>query len=190
MNTIGGVRIGLQGTGLETENETLNSVYTLVDLLFAQTLSVNGRLLTQQPSCTFQLTKVINKTYPLEAGGETHFSGLWLPSISEGLDQMFVDDNEFKYGTSSSTVLSIVMIETSSYVLNTQRPITDEDELIFTNLLFTIVCLEIFGLGFLIFKLMIIPIIKPIFEYCRHRTPINKSCTNNVNLSTISTSQV
>jgi hypothetical protein len=181
-NTIGGIRIGLEGPGLETENDTLESAYTLANLSFAQTLSASGSVLTQQPSFTLQLTKVINRTYSLEAEGVTEFSGIWLPIISGNSDQMFVDASEYKYGTSSNTILSIVFSETSSYMLNTQRPIADQDEIIFTDLLFTILCLEIFGLGFLIFKLIIFPIFKGILGYCRRETPPEKSGTDDIEL--------
>jgi hypothetical protein len=181
-NTIGGLRIGLEGPGVETKNNTFNGVYKLIDLAFAQTLSITDRLLTQQPSCTLQITKVVNHTYPLEENGETEFSGVWLPTFSGTLDEMFVDENEYKYGTSSSNILSIVITETSYYTLNTQWPITDQDELIFTNILFTIVCLEIFGLGFLIFKLIIIPLVKRIFGYCHRTTSTHKLRKNNLHL--------
>jgi hypothetical protein len=67
-------------------------------------------------------------------------------------------------------------------MLNTERPITGEDELIFANLLFTIVCLEIFGLGFLIFKLIIIPGIKEIFGYCCPQTLTEKLSKHNIDL--------
>ena len=173
-NTIGGLRIGLEGPGEQADSETQNAAYTLVDLRFAKTLSVSRRLLTQQPSISLQLTKVINHTYPLEDDGKAEFSALWLPTVSGSLDRMFVDESKYAYGTSSSTVLSIVISETSYYTLNTQWPITSEDELIFSNLLFTIVCLEIFGLGFLIFKLMIIPLLKRIFAFCRRRRTLTK----------------
>jgi hypothetical protein len=190
INTIGGFRISLEGPGVDVENDTLKTAYKLVDLAFAQTLYIAGRLLTQQPSCTLQITKVINRTYSLEADGETQFSGIWSPVLSGSLDQMFVDDSEYKYATSSSNVLSIVISETSYYTLNTQWPITDVDELIFTNLLFTIVCFEIFGLGFLIFKLIIIPLIKRIFNYCHRRPSTEKSSLNNFILSQASTTRM
>ncbi len=178
IHTISGLRIGLEAPGTTVENAALNSAYTLVDLVFAQTLSINGRLLTQQPSCTLQLTKLINRTYPLGEGDKTQFSAFWLPFVSDTLDQMFVDENEYKYATSSSTVLSIVINETPYYILNTQRPIADQDEVIFTDLLFTIVCLEIFGLGFLIFKLIIAPLIKRVVNYCPQRRPPENSYKN------------
>jgi hypothetical protein len=169
IDTIGGFRLGLEGPGVSMVNDTLNAAYILADLVFAQTLSVSGSLLTQQPSCTLQITKVINRTYPLTADGETELSAIWLPIISENLDEMFVDETEYNYATSSSIVISIMISETTYYVSNVERPIADEDEIIFTNLLFTIVCLEIFGMGFLIFKLIIIPLVKHVFGLCLHR---------------------
>ena len=117
---------------------------------------------------------MINHTYPLGEDGETQFSGIWLPTIVGSSDQMFVDENEHIYATSSSTVVSIIISETTYYTLNVQRPITDEDELIFTNLLFTIVCLEIFGLGFLIFQLIFLPLGKRVFGLC-HRRPSSET---------------
>ncbi|CAF1312602.1 unnamed protein product [Adineta ricciae] len=176
-NTIGAFRLSFQGPGSELMNTTLSTSYTLQDLVFSQTLSYNGRLLAQQASCTLQFTKIINRTYPLEEHGETKFSGLWLPTLSTSVDNVFADENEYKYSTSTSTVLSIVISETSSYVLNVQKPITAKQELVFTNLLYTIVCLEIFGLGFLIFKLIVIPFFKSILRYFRqrHRSAANHS---------------
>ncbi len=184
-NTIGGLRIGLTGSGVHVGNTTFNAGYTLVDLAFAQTTSISDYILTQQPSYALELTKIINYTYPLAENGETQLSGLWLPIFSGSADQMFVDEKEYKYSTSSSTTLSLVITETTYYVMNTERPITSEDELIFTNLLFTIICLEIFGLGFLIFKLIIIPLTKHIFQYFHPSPPTEKSSENHVELSQI-----
>jgi hypothetical protein len=168
-NTVGGLRMRLEGPGVYEENESLEAVYTLGNLTFAQVFSVSDRLLTQQPSCTLQLVKVINYTYPLSEGGYANLSAIWLPSFSTNLDQMFVDENEYKHATNLNTVLSIVISEASYYMLNTQKPITDEAEMIFANLLFTIVCLEIFGLGFLVFKLIISPNVQRLVKYCRQR---------------------
>jgi hypothetical protein len=190
-NTIGGVRIGLEGGVVALENNTLSDAYTLINLTFAQALSVSDRLLTQQPSCAIQITKVINRTYPLATEGESQFNGVWFPTLSGNLDQMFVDENEYRYATSSSTIFSIVISQTSYYVLNTQWPITDEEELIFTDLLFTIVCLEIFALGLLIFELIIIPLIKWIFGYCcRRRTSTKRSSENDFELPEIFTTRL
>ncbi|CAF2097049.1 unnamed protein product [Rotaria magnacalcarata] len=70
INTIGGVRISLAGPSAEEENTSLEAQYNLVELTFAQTLSLNGCVLTEQPSLTMQLTKVINRTSPLHENDE------------------------------------------------------------------------------------------------------------------------
>lgn len=178
-NTIGGLRLGLEGPEAESEDSTLEASYQLVDLNFAQTFFVSDRLLAQQPSCTLQLTKVINQTYPLSEGEETHFSGIWLPSFSANLDQMFVNQDEYIRSTSSNTILSIVTNETPFYMMNIQKPITDGAELIFANILFTILCFEIFGLGFLLFKLIILPLIRRLANCCHCKTKKDESSKSN-----------
>jgi hypothetical protein len=181
-NTIGGLHIRLEGSGTYEENEALEANYNLVDLAFAQAFFIPGRLLTQQPSCTLQLTKVINQTYPLSEGGQTQFSGIWLPSFSPNLDELFVDESEYIHATSTNTMLTIVISETPYYMLNMQKPITDRDELVFTNLLFTIVCLELFGLGFLIFKLFIFPLLRRLLSYCCGRKIEEESRNSSIDL--------
>ncbi len=189
-NTIGGLHMRLEGPGTDEESESLEAVYTLADLAFAKTFFVSGRLLAQQPSCTLQLTKVINQTYPLNEGGQTQFSAIWLPSFTANLDQMFADESEYIYSTTSNSVLSIVINETPYYILNTQKPITDQAELIFTNLLFTIVCLEIFGLGFLLAKLIVIPLLRRLFNCCWKHTKKEETYKTNLDLPETSTSRL
>jgi hypothetical protein len=174
---IGGFRLGLTGPGSHEENETLNAVYTLVDLDFGQTFSIPGQFLSQQPLFTVQLTKLINRTYPIDEDGETAFSAMWTAYIVN-TDENFVDENEYKYEINSGTTISIVISETPYYISNTQRPITDQAELIFTDLLFTIVCIEVFGLLFLIFKLGIIPLTRRLWNCRRRRTETEKSPEN------------
>ena len=54
-------------------------------------------------------------------------------------------------------MLNIIISEASFFVKNRQSPIAKQPEVIFHNLLFTIVCLELFGLIFLLFKLALLP---------------------------------
>jgi hypothetical protein len=166
----------------EMENDTLNWIYKLLDLGYSQSLSMSSRILTQRPSFTIQITKVINRTYPLESEGETEFSARWLPTFTGSLDQMFVDENEYQYATSTNTILSITISETPYYVLNIQRPITD--------LLFTIVCLEIFGLGFLIAKLIILPLIKQIIHLIHQLFKKNKLSKDKVDPPQLSKTRI
>jgi len=77
------------------------------------------------------------------------------------------------YVTSSnltSTTLTIVISETPYYIKNLQSPIARLPEIIFRLLLFIILCLEISGLIFLIFKLLLIPLFYKIARaYCRNK---------------------
>ncbi|CAM4967420.1 unnamed protein product [Rotaria socialis] len=183
INTIGGVRLALEGSGTQQKNDILQVSYTLVDVEFAQAFSAPGLLLTQQPSLTLQLTKVINRTYPLTEGGQTQLNGIWMPYVSTDINQIFVNENQYIYAISSNTILSLVISETPYYVLNTQQPIVDEAELIFTNVLFTILCMEIFGLMLLIFKVIIVPLFGRFNNYYQRQSTTEKSLTNNFDLS-------
>lgn len=182
INTIGGIRLALEGSGTEEENESLEASYKLLDLSFAQTFSYAGRVLIEEPSFNIQLTKIINRTYPLSDPGIKTLSALWLPYVSVDVGQIFATENEYIYATSTDTTISLVISETSFYVLNTQKPIADEAELIFTDLLFTITCIEIFGLIFLMFKLLIVPIMKYLLK-CRRRPLAEKPLTSIVDES-------
>ncbi len=71
----------------------------------------------------------------------------------------------------SKITLSIIISETSFYIKNNQAPIAKRPEIVFHNLLFTIVFLEIFGLVFLLFKLIFIPL----FEHLQHRKKFHQN---------------
>jgi hypothetical protein len=97
---------------------------------------------------------------------ESEFEGIWYPTFVVDKNQMFLSQQT--YLTTADllqTTLVIVISETPFYIKNHQSPITKKPEVIFHNLLFTIVCLEIFGLVFLLFKLLLIPV----FEYIQDR---------------------
>ena len=68
----------------------------------------------------------------------------------------------------ASTTITIIISETSYYIQNHQSPIAKQSEIIFHNLLFTIVCLEIFGLIFLLFKLAFLPLIRIIGQHFKN----------------------
>ena len=168
-NTIGGLRLGLEGPGASNERHELEGIYSLMNLSSYETFWKPGRLLTRTPSVTCYLTKLINRTYGLSEHEPMHLSAVWLPSVAVGVDDTFSDESEYVYATSSSSVLTMSISETPYYTVNTQKPITDFAELIFTNILFTIVCLEIFGLVFLVFKLILLPWFKQLISYCQRR---------------------
>ena len=79
---------------------------------------------------------------------------------------MFISSNEYiKSSNLTSTHITLTISETSYYIKNRQLPIAKLREIIFHNLLFTIVCIEIFHLCILLCKLMIIPPLKFIGKY-------------------------
>ena len=95
----------------------------------------------------------------MSGNNQSEFAGIWYPTFQVDENQMFVTKEQYMTTTDlSTTTLNIVISETSFYIQNHQAPIAKRPEIIFHNLLFTIVCLELFGLVFLIFKLIIIPL--------------------------------
>ncbi|CAF1076223.1 unnamed protein product [Adineta ricciae] len=72
---------------------------------------------------------------------------------------MLISITDYAVQTISETSVSLVLSETPYYVVNRQSPIAKLNEIIFHNIVFLIVCLEMFGLLFLVMKLFILPII-------------------------------
>lgn len=71
---------------------------------------------------------------------------------------MFISSNEYAtLNNLTSTKLTMIISESSYYIKNRQLPIAKLGEIIFHNLLFTLVCVEIFRLLVLLVKLIIVP---------------------------------
>jgi len=118
-------------------------------------------------------SQVVNETEPL-FGSDSDFGGIWYPTFTYSLTQMFIDANSYITSADlTSMTFTIDISETSYYVKNVQSPIAKEPEIIFHTILFTIVCLEICGLIFVICKLLLIPLIYKIYEFFSGR-PTNK----------------
>jgi hypothetical protein len=64
----------------------------------------------------------------------------------------------------TTTNVTVSIVKSIFYVSNVQETIARQTEIIFHNLLFTIVVLELFGLLFLIMKLFIAPLFHIIFQ--------------------------
>lgn len=156
IQTIGGLRVGLSGSAYKNEH------YNQRDLQFHQGFYKDGQLLTQNLPIVFQLTKVINETVPM-MGEESEYSGIYIPTFTIDTSSLFLTADEYNQLNFTSTVVTIDIQETPYYVKNLQEPIAKSSEIIFHNLLFTIVCLEIFGLGFLLYKLAVKPFFALLF---------------------------
>jgi hypothetical protein len=118
----------------------------------------------------------VNETEPL-SGSDSDFAGIWYPTFTYSVSQMFIDATSYIMSANlTSTTLTIAISETSYYVQNVQSPIAKQPEVIFHTLLFTIVCLELCGLLFVICKLVVIPLFYKVYAlYTGH--PRNKVYT-------------
>ncbi|CAF1348085.1 unnamed protein product [Adineta ricciae] len=161
---IGAIRIRLSA------NENKNDLYKLKSLNFSETFYDNSnRTLAQTIHINLELTKVIfiaiNETESLTSH-ESKFSGIWYPTFVADANHMFISSSEYiKLSNLTSTRITLTITETSYYIKNRQLPIAKLREIIFHNLLFTIVCIEIFHLCILLCKLMVIPPLKFIGKY-------------------------
>lgn len=157
----GGFRVGLQGPSMTDGN------FEVLELNFSYAFYHDDRTLTQDPIITIQLIKLINITDPLSSNGETLYSALWIPTFIKSDDQLFYSESDFqRYHIHENTILTVQITEATYYILNQQEPITKLTEVIFTNILFTTMCIELFALTFLFYKLAISPIFKALLSLC------------------------
>jgi len=117
--------------------------------------------MSSRPEFDITLTKVINRTESLKNGDLSKYSGLWIPLIN-GKDvttkliyQPIVDDF-YRYFYLSSKI-TVRQVESQFYIQNKQEPIARKFEIFFHNILFLGVTIELFGLTFLISKLVLLP---------------------------------
>lgn len=149
--TIGAIRIGLFGEAKKS------GIYSLKELNFYQSFFKIGQILARNLPITMSLTKVVNETLAMD-GGESTFGGIHIPTFTVDYNSLFYNVDQFVRSTLISTTLSLVLSETPYYVKNLQQPIAKPSEIIFQNLLFITVCLELFGLIFLSYKLVFKPL--------------------------------
>ncbi len=174
--------------------------YTLLGLNFASTFvpSTLDQVLAPSSLFSIALTQIVNRTAPLNSDGLPTLSAIWSSSFSVATDQLFTNESRYTFFQQTQTNVSVTIGESLFYVSNVQEPIARQAEIIFHNLLFTIVVLELFGLAFLIIKLLIAPLFHAILGHVRRRTKkerydVNKDdlamvVVNKINLPIISKS--
>ena len=150
IKTIGAIRIGLFGVGHQYEK------YTLKELNFYQAFYKNGYILSRNVPVGLTLTKVVNETLAID-GSDSLFGGLYVPTFTVDYNSLFSTGDQFVRSTITLTTLALTITETPYYVKNLQQPIAKPSEIIFQSLLFMTVCLELFGLIFLSYKLLFKP---------------------------------
>jgi hypothetical protein len=89
--------------------------------------------------------------------------------LSVDSDQLFTNQSRYTFFYRTQTNISVTIGQDIFYISNLQQPIARQTEIIFHCLLFTIVVLEVFGLLFLLMKLLFIPVFRTILNHLRHK---------------------
>lgn len=147
-----------------------------MDLNFASTFvsSSLDQVLAQSTVFPIELTQIVNQTDPLNSDGLSVFSAIWSYSFSVDSDQLFTNENRYTFFYRTQTNISVTIDQNIFYISNLQQPIARQTEIIFHSLLFTIVVLEVFGLIFLVVKLLFIPVFRIILDHLRHKLLKNR----------------
>ena len=121
------------------------------------------------------MTGVINETAPLNFHDQPIFSTGWSPQLQTNMDDIFTVESRYSFYRRKNTVVSISLTEVLYFVHNIQEPIARRSEIIFRNLLFTIVVLEVFRLAFLLLKIFFMPLVRLVTNYISKKKMQNKS---------------
>ena len=171
--TIGGLRIGLSSPGHEETG------YKLEELHFYQSFSKIGYMMSNTLPLALAMTKIINETKPM-IGEESEYGGIYVPTFTIDPNSLFVSNDQYVRSSLTTTTLVLVISETPYYVKNVQQPIARQPEMIFRSLLFTVVCLELFGLVFIFYILVLKPIRALLSKICGTDEAKEKKKTKNM----------
>jgi hypothetical protein len=75
-------------TGLTSPLSNVTNSWTQ-ELEFLKSFYQTNQILSQNPVINLQLTKAINITEGLTSADDTTYSGLWLPTLTFNVDQLF-----------------------------------------------------------------------------------------------------
>ena len=156
---IGGLYICLTGP-ITTAND---SAYVVQELNYCVPLSSNNETLANNLEINFALSKVINRTELLRYSDSANYSGIWIPTMTNGpLDDglRYRQQGAFLRYLSTANTITITFSETQFYMINKQEPIARMNEILFHNVLFTTTIIGLFALAFLLFKLTFMPLIQ------------------------------
>ncbi len=166
---VGGMRLCLYGPG------HIDSVHALQTLDMCQLFSTVNETLSSMTTLHMIMIKVVNVTKPLKVGGDTHYDGRWAPTFVESSlsdELIYEQDGHYLRYISERTIVTITLSEHPFYLQNNQQPIVRRAELAFHTLLFCTLIIELFGMGFLLFRLVIMPFIRAVLR-CYHREKRN-----------------
>jgi hypothetical protein len=155
-----------------------------MELNFASTFIPSSLDEVLAPATLFalQLTQIINRTAPWNGDDLPTYSAIWSSSFTVEADELFSEETRYTFFQRTYTNVTITIDESLFYVSNLEEPIARQSEIIFHNLLFTIVVLELFGLLFLMIKLLLIPAFNTIFKRFKYISKKNQvvACKNNL----------
>ncbi|CAF4307403.1 unnamed protein product, partial [Rotaria magnacalcarata] len=179
--TVGAIRLGLNGPSMISPDKRS----TLLELNFSSVFvsSSSDGVLAPSTSFVIGLTAIVNHTDPLNSDDWPTFSAIWSSSFDVITDDLFTVENRYTFFQRSQTNISITIQKSIFYVNNKQEPIARQTEIIFHNLLFTIVVLELFCLLFLINKLLILPLYHNISSLLHYLSKKNRVDANENKLS-------
>ena len=145
---------------------------TVKQLAYCHLLYSNDQTMSQTTNVHLELTKMINRTEGLASNDPVVYSGIWIPTLTV---KSFNDHVIYsQLGTylrylSPRQIISIDFSETQFFIKNTQEPIARASEILFHNILFSTVCIELFALAFLLFKLVLLPLLRCFLVKIKYR---------------------
>ncbi|CAF4729048.1 unnamed protein product, partial [Rotaria sp. Silwood2] len=151
--TVGIVRIFLKGPGQSKDDGRI--ILRELDFSSVFAAATTDHVLAPLAEFDIQMTAVINQTAPLSLSAKPIFSTAWSLALNVKLDEIFTFETRYTFYKRAKTIISITLVDTVFFVNNVQQPITRQNEIIFRNLLFTVVVVEVFQLAFLIFKIFL-----------------------------------
>ena len=156
---VGGSRICINGPSA-TRNESHS---TVKELAFCQLMFTADQTMSQSINVKLDFTKIINRTEGQQTDAPATYSGIWIPTITtKSLNDRVAYEQQgthLRY-LPAQQIFSFEFTETQFFIKNTQEPIARSGEIIFRNILFSTVSIELFGLAFLLFKLALMPLLK------------------------------
>ncbi|CAF1310043.1 unnamed protein product [Didymodactylos carnosus] len=158
VRTVGAIRLGLTGPGNTSDDERS----TLRELNFASLYEplLNNQVLAPSINFLIRMTRIVNQTTPLIASDPIIFGAMWSYAFDTKADELFITETQYTFYKRQKTLINITLSNTAYFISNLQEPIVKYNDLIFHNLLFTIVVLELFGLLLLVFKILIVPVFR------------------------------
>ncbi|CAF1171081.1 unnamed protein product [Rotaria sordida] len=174
---IGAIRLCIRGEGQINMNATLRQ------LDFCHFYSIPNRAIGRLTHIPFVFIKNINVTHGLSESDQTLYSGLWIPTftiVPLSDEEYYVDYGNYLRYMSSLTIIQVMLDERPFFMKNIEQPIVRTAELVFKLLLFTSLCIELFGFLFLIVKLLIAPLLRWIvYLWKKRRGQNDKSNSSN-----------